>query len=77
MAKLVILQLGGISVAALASVSALSFPSKSVCPGTQCSVILACLLVSYFAALMALIWQACPGLADGFLSLHNPAWLSE
>jgi hypothetical protein len=52
-------------------------PSISLCPGTQWRLTVAPFSFTFRADLITLIRQSWPGLSDGVLSLHNPAWLSE
>ena len=62
-----------VAVPILASVSASSFPTISVCPGTQISSILAPLAFRALVANMALICWLWPGLLEGVFSLSKPA----
>ncbi len=64
-------------MAALASLSASSFPRTSAWPGTQCIVIVAPWLTILLLASITRIWLAWPGLSDIRASRWIPAWLSE
>jgi len=72
-ARLVWSESASLDVASLASLSASSFPSTSVWPGTQLRVIVAPFATICFAAVIARIWQSCPGLSEGVFSLYRPA----
>ena len=58
MAKLIVLLVDLIRVAPFAKISALSFPSMSLCPGIQWRVTVAPFSFAFRAALIALIWQS-------------------
>ena len=60
----------------LASSSASSFPTISVCPGTQISSILAPLALRALVANIALIYWLWPGLLEEVFNRSKPAWLS-